>query len=176
MVPPVTDTGKRKGSSVFHRIRASVVVPKGDRVLLVEACEPERRPSVGGMTGRYWNFPGGGLEGDESVFEGAERELREETGLEVLADRVIYIQEVVHRLAYPGVRERPLRQIELYVLAHRVRGEIRLDDEDVLDARFLSRDDVAAIPSYPPMLDDLFWRDMAKGFPEMRFLGTHYVG
>jgi 8-oxo-dGTP diphosphatase len=38
---------------MFHRIRASVVVPDGERILLVEAYAPETRPSVGGMAGRY---------------------------------------------------------------------------------------------------------------------------
>ncbi len=161
---------------MFHRIRASVVVPDGDRVLMVEAHAPESRPAVGGMTGRYWNFPGGGLENDESVLEGAERELLEETGLAVSAERVIYVHEVVHRLSYPGARERPVRQIELYVLAGEVEGRIAVDDPDVIAARFMTRDEIAAVPAYPPMLADLFWRDLAHAFPEMRFLGTHYVG
>ena len=161
---------------MLHRIRASVVAPDGERILLVEAYAPETLPSVGGMTGHYWNFPGGGLEHDESALEGAERELREETGLIVTAERVIYVQEVIHRLAPPGARERPIRQIEIYVLARQVEGRITLSDPDVLDARYFTRDEVAAIAAYPPMLADLFWEDMACGFPETRFLGTHDVG
>ena len=161
---------------MFHRIRASVVVPDGERILLVEAHALETRPSVGGMTGRYWNFPGGGLEEDESVLEGAERELREETGLSATAERVIYVHEVVHRLAPPDARERPIRQIELYVLMQDIRGDITLTDPDVLAARFMTRAEIARIPAYPPMLADLFWKDMADGFQETRFLGTHYVG
>ena len=163
-------------AALFHRIRASVIVPDSDQVLLVEAHAPQSRPSVGGMIGRYWNFPGGGLEGDESVFEGAERELHEETGLEIVAERVVYVQEVVHRLSPPGAQERPVRQIELYVLAASYRGEIAVSDPDVVDARFMSRRDLALAYTYPPKLDDLFWDDLEAGFPTMRFLGTHYVG
>ena len=161
---------------MFHRIRVSAVVPEGERVLLVEACAPETRPSVGGMTGRYWNFPGGGLEGDESVLEGAERELFEETGLRIVAERVVYVHEVIHRLTPVDARERPLRQIELYVLGRRPTGEITLNDPDVLDARFMTRAEVAGVAAYPPMLAGLFWEDLSHGFPEMRFLGSHYVG
>lgn len=164
------------GGDMFHRIRASVIVPASGRVLLVEACAPEALPSVGGMVGRYWNFPGGGLEGDESVLEGAARELREETGLIVSAERVVYVHEVIHRLSPPGAHERPIRQVELYVLARDPRGSIALSDPDVLDARFMDRDEVSTVAAYPPMLEDLFWEDLAGGFPEMRFLGTHYVG
>lgn len=161
---------------MLHRIRVSVILSDGDRILLVEAQAPEARPSVGGMTGRYWNFPGGGLEGDESVLDGAVRETREETGLEIVAERVVYVHEVIHRLNPPGAIERPIRQVELYVLASGCRGSITLADPDVLDARFLSREDIAALPVYPPILADLFWRDLAGDFPEIRFLGTHYVG
>lgn len=151
-------------------------MPDGDRILLVEAFAPESRPSIGGMTGRYWNFPGGGLENDESALQGAERELREETGLIVSAERVVYVQEVVHRLTPEDMRERPIRQIELYVLARNIQGHIEIIDPDVLDARFMTRAEIAAIPAYPPMLAELFWHDMAANFPETRFLGTHYVG
>ncbi len=65
---------------MLHRIRASVVVPDGEHILLVKAYAPETWPSVGGMTGRYWNSPGGGLGERRIGVEGAERELREETG------------------------------------------------------------------------------------------------
>jgi 8-oxo-dGTP pyrophosphatase MutT (NUDIX family) len=47
------------------------------RVLLFRGTDPGR-PGV-----RYWFTPGGGLDPGESVVEGAIRELREETGLEV---------------------------------------------------------------------------------------------
>lgn len=161
---------------MFHRIRASVIIPDGERVLLVEAYALEERPSVGGLSGHYWEFPGGSLEGDESVLEGAAREAREETGLAIVPDRVVYVREVIHRLSSPEQVERPLRQIELYVLASSFDGPLRLDDVAVLDARFFWRDEVAGLNAYPPMLRGVFWDDMERGFPETRFLGTHYVG
>jgi ADP-ribose pyrophosphatase YjhB (NUDIX family) len=160
---------------LFHRIRASVIIPDVERVLLVKHFAPRERPAVGGMTGRYWSFPGGRLESDESVLERAVREAREETGLEIVAERVVYIHEVINRLSCPGQVERPIRQVELYVLASSFRGPLALDEADVLDARFFARDQVAA-QSNPPMLYGLFWDDLERGSPETRFLGTHYVG
>ncbi|CAN5667720.1 hypothetical protein BH23CHL2_BH23CHL2_22490 [soil metagenome] len=118
----------------------------------------------------------GALENDESVLEGAVRETGEETGLEIVAERVVYVQEIVHRLSPPGALERPIRQVELYVLAAGYQGEIAITDPDVLDASFLSRNEVASVAAYPPMLSELFWRDLEDGFPELRFLGTHYIG
>ena len=43
----------------------------------------------------FWTLPGGRLEGNESVFDCARREMAEETGLAVELARIVYIQEFV---------------------------------------------------------------------------------
>ncbi|MEZ4572482.1 MAG: NUDIX hydrolase [Thermomicrobiales bacterium] len=101
-------------------------------------------------------LPQRGLDNDESVLEGAVRETREETGLEIAAERVIYVHEVIHRLSPPGATERRVRQVDFYVLASSYAGEIRTADPAFLDAGFVSRDDLRSAAAYPPMLEDLF--------------------
>ena len=44
--------------------------------------------------GEYYVFPGGGLEGEESMFEATERELLEEFGIKVKAKSELYYKEV----------------------------------------------------------------------------------
>lgn len=44
--------------------------------------------------GEYYVFPGGGLEGEESMFEATERELFEEMGIEVKAKKELYYREI----------------------------------------------------------------------------------
>lgn len=44
--------------------------------------------------GEYYVFPGGGLEGEESMFEATERELLEEMGIKVKAKSELYYKEV----------------------------------------------------------------------------------
>lgn len=57
----------------------------GSRVLLVErAGEP--------LAG-YWSLPGGGVETGERLEEAIVREVREETGLEVIADSIATVFE-----------------------------------------------------------------------------------
>lgn len=49
-------------------------------------------------SGEYYVFPGGGLEGEESMFEATERELFEELGIKVKAKKELYYKEVSETL------------------------------------------------------------------------------
>jgi 8-oxo-dGTP pyrophosphatase MutT (NUDIX family) len=60
-----------------RRAARIMLVDAAGRVLLFRGTDPGRPGS------RYWFTPGGGLDPDETLVEGAIRELREETGLEV---------------------------------------------------------------------------------------------
>ena len=48
--------------------------------------------------GEYYVFPGGGLEGEESMFEATEREFLEELGIKVKAKEELYYKEVSETL------------------------------------------------------------------------------
>ncbi len=64
--------------------------------------------------GGYWEFPGGGREPGESLEDCAVREVREETGVEVAAERLLRVIEN----PYPG---RALRLV--FFLCRHVSGE-----------------------------------------------------
>jgi ADP-ribose pyrophosphatase YjhB (NUDIX family) len=64
-------------------VRAQVVLLRGDRILLARHKRGEEE---------YWVLPGGAVERGETAEEAAIRETREETGLEVRIDRLLYIE------------------------------------------------------------------------------------
>lgn len=64
-----------------------IVLRTGPEVLVVERGRP---PSVG-----VWTFPGGKLEGGETIAQAVERELFEETGLRVVAGELVQVVEIV---------------------------------------------------------------------------------
>ena len=49
-------------------------------------------------SGEYYDFPGGGLEGEESMYEATEREFFEELGIKVKAKEELYFKEVSETL------------------------------------------------------------------------------
>ena len=65
-------------------MRAQVALLDGEHILLAR----HRRPD-----GDYWVLPGGSVEAGESPAEAAVREVREETGLEILVERLLFVEE-----------------------------------------------------------------------------------
>ncbi len=65
-------------TSPHQKIGVGVIVVRGSQILLGKR--------IGALGSNTWNFPGGHLEWDESVFECARREVLEETGLTNLSN------------------------------------------------------------------------------------------
>ena len=68
-----------------YGISAAALIVQDKRILLV------RHREAGSYD--FWVPPGGSLEGAESIFECAQRETIEETGLSVELGHILYIQE-----------------------------------------------------------------------------------
>jgi 8-oxo-dGTP diphosphatase len=64
-----------------------VVLSSGPRVLLIRRGQPP-------MLGR-WSLPGGRVRGGETLLAAVEREVLEETGIRVAADRLVDVVEIM---------------------------------------------------------------------------------
>lgn len=98
------------GSGVLFRDAA-------DRVLLVEPSYKD-----------YWELPGGAVDGDESPYDAAARELKEELGLVVPPGRLLVVDWVPPQ---PGRTEGVMFVFDGGVLSLAATEEIRLPAEEL---------------------------------------------
>ena len=106
------------------RAAVGVLVLRGDEVLLVLR---RNAPAKG-----LWAVPGGSIVLGESFAQAAEREVREETGVEVRAGEVLHAFDVIERDATGAVLH---HYVVVDVVAEWISGEPRAADA-ALDARW----------------------------------------
>ena len=88
-----------------------------------EGCLVLRRSEINDYMPGKWDIPGGTVEPGETIEQCITREVREEAGLVVAVDRIVY--------AYTNVSQLPQRQtIQTVYLCGLVTGRIRLDPEE----------------------------------------------
>ena len=150
-----------------HRIRGACLVVRDEKLLLVRHLE-------GPTLADYWIPPGGGLEIDDaSIFACAERETKEETGLEVSGRSILYLQEFVdHAFGY--------RNMEFFILADATGGEVQAVEVRtsstgvpiVSEVGWFSRESMNAMTVFPDCLKDSFWDERKVAPFTTRHLGT----
>lgn len=106
------------------------VVVKGESVLLVQRSQS---PDKG-----RWGFPGGKIEPGETVPEAAVRELREETGLNAAAERVLTAIDVFDHDAEAALKR---HFVLIAVLCREPSGTLAAAS-DALDARWFRLDEI----------------------------------
>ncbi len=109
-------------------IIAGGVIEKDGKYLLVQEAQRKFRG--------LWNVPSGHVEPDELLTEAAIREVKEETGLDVELTGVCQI----------GTHLFPGEAFALIMFTTRVLGgEVTVDHSEILDARWFTYDEAAAL-------------------------------
>lgn len=146
-----------------YGISAAALIVQHNRLLLVNHRK----------SGQYdfWLPPGGKLQGPESIFACARREVLEETGLSVELDRIVYIVEYA---------EPHYHFCKFFIHCKSCTGSLTLANKEpeetfLVDARFFAKADLQGIKVQPAILQDRFWDDLAAGFPETRYLGLEKI-
>lgn len=130
------------------RLRVCGLCRNGDRLLMV--CHRGV-----GKTGTFWCPPGGGAQFGETAPDALKREFKEETGLVVIVDNLLFINEFL---------EPPLHALELFFLVEAIDGtvqagadpEMEADKQIIADLRWMTFDEIKACP--PGDVHSLFSR------------------
>ena len=113
-----------------------IVVSRDNKILLVKHRKGNRQ---------YWVLPGGRLEYGETFQECAVREIKEETGLEVVVDDFVFLSEAI-------APDRSRHIVNIYLTAHVVGGVLQVGDEPVLaGVDYVPLDDLNRLTLFPPV-------------------------
>jgi 8-oxo-dGTP diphosphatase len=143
--PTTTDLDARRAARRYPErpiVAILVVVLRGDKALIVQR---KQQPNAG-----RWGFPGGVLELGETVFQGAMRELMEETGIVAEPAGFLDIHDAITRDDEGRV------QFHYTLIA--VRGVWRSGEgvagDDAADCAWTTRDEVLAgkYPTFPTLI------------------------
>ena len=121
---------KRNDYSGHPRVAVGAVVFRDDCVLLVRRGQPPGQD--------LWAIPGGSVEIGETLQEAAEREILEETGVQIRASKPIYTFDVIDRDMAGKVR---FHYVIVDLAAEYVLGEPSPGD-DALEARWVSAGEI----------------------------------
>ncbi len=149
-----------RGNHVEHRISAGSIAIKDDSILLVRHYEE-------GVY-NFWVPPGGGVEKNETLLQCAKRETFEETAINVVPKRIVYLEQFILDDCH---------FVKSWIVSDIVGGSISsMNKEDnetfLVDAKFVKLDQLAQMNVYPKLLSTpTFLEDVEKGFPEFRYLG-----
>ena len=122
------------------RVAVGAVVFKDKCVLLVRRGQPPAE--------NLWAIPGGSVEIGETLQQAAEREIWEETGIRIRADKPIYTFDVIERDKSGGIR---FHYVITDLSADYVSGELAAGD-DAVEARWISVGEMNSLAVYPTTL------------------------
>lgn len=141
-----------------HRISAGAIVIQEDRILLV------RYSSTDGTS--YLVGPGGGVLGNEGIYHAVVREVREETGLEVSPQKVLFVEDLLsqrHRI------------VKIWLLCNLLGGQLANTqgalEEGIIDAAWYRKDQLLNEVVYPPQLLSYDWEAFRRTNWESAYLG-----
>ena len=117
----------------------SVCIQDKDKFLIVQ----EASPKVYGL----WNLPGGHLDEEEDLLEGAIREAKEETGLDVEITGVLAIQRNIK--SHTNI-------VRVVFLAQKIKGEVCFPQDEILDVKWVTVEEVEQMDKNTLREDDLF--------------------
>jgi 8-oxo-dGTP diphosphatase len=151
------------------RIRIGILLFKDDRLLLIRHVSPDNGYE-------WWVCPGGGIKDNESIFDAAVREAKEECNLSIKPGKPVYVRQYISD-------EFKQNNLDVYLTGDIISGEETIanlkeigsnDSRYIKEYRYFSEDEIKSINLFPKILQHEMWDDKRKGFNNLKFIGVQY--
>lgn len=140
-----------------HRISAGAIVIQEDQILLVRYNNTDGKSYLVG--------PGGGVFSNEGIYQAVVREVREETGLEVSPQKVLFVEDLLSRR---------YRIVKIWLLCNLVGGQLANTqgalEEGITDVAWYRKDQLLNEAVYPPVLSSYDWETFPQNNWESKYL------
>lgn len=138
------------------RVASAAIVLHEEKILLVRYKDKNG--------GSFLVGPGGGIQGDESLFDAVKREVFEETRLLVRPDKMLFIEDLL-TVNY--------RMLKIWFLCEFVSGEIakskEAHDEGIIEVAWFGKTQLCNEIVYPSAVLDCDWKDFYKAGWETKY-------
>jgi len=119
---------------IFPRVAVGGVIFKDENVLLVKRSNPPAKD--------MWAIPGGKILPGETMHEALQREIREETGLEIKPMEVVYVFDVIE---YSDQKQISFHYVIIDFLCVLSGGSLKAGD-DAQSVKWFSKSDLNKYP------------------------------
>lgn len=145
-----------------HRISAGAIIIKDNKMLLVRYKNNSGGTLLAG--------PGGGVNNEEGLTQAVIREVKEETGIDIVPDRILCVEDLYSR---------KYRMVKIWFLCEvaggkleRTRGAI---DETIIEAKWYTKKALKNEVVYPRIIMEYDWESFVKNNWQVKYLESKYA-
>jgi 8-oxo-dGTP diphosphatase len=140
------------------RVSAGAIIIRNDEILLVRTLNSEGKD--------FLVAPGGGVESDEGINQACIREVREETGIEVRPDKILFVEDLVWQNK---------RVVKIWFLCNVTGGELAgtqgAVEEGLIEARWFRKNQLKNEIVFPSVLMHHNWGSFIEDNWKTQYLG-----
>ena len=145
-----------------HRISAGAIIIHNNKILLV------RYNNSSGKTNLV--APGGGVNNEEGLSQAVVREVKEETGVEIVANKILCVEDLYSR---------KYRMVKVWFLCQMVGGQLEKTpgaiDEAIIEAKWYTNQELKNETVYPSIIMEYDWESFAKDNWQAKYLELKYA-
>ena len=145
-----------------HRIAAGAIIIKDNKILLV------RYHDNSGTT--LLAAPGGAVKNEEGLSQAAVREVKEETGIEIVPDKILCVEDMYSR---------KYRMVKFWFLCQLVGGRLERTQgaiaETIIEAKWYAKEELKNEVVYPRIIMESDWESFFRDNWQTKYLDLKYA-